>query len=81
MVAGAVFAVALLGIGHEVFVAQVIANMPPVEDFEAIATFLVVAFTNTTFVVQALSVIAIGTLIYIARAMSRFLLPGAHQVA
>lgn len=76
----ALFAVALVGIGQEVFVAQVIANMPPVEDVDAITTFLLVAFTNTTFIVQALSVVAIGTLVYLAHAMSRIVLPGAQTV-
>ena len=46
--------VGLVGIGHEVFVAQVIANMPSVTDVAALTRFFASALFNTEFAVQVM---------------------------
>ncbi|OGG47486.1 hypothetical protein A3D66_00275 [Candidatus Kaiserbacteria bacterium RIFCSPHIGHO2_02_FULL_50_9] len=54
------FVAACLGTASVVSVSNVFANMPG--DFAGIGTFLVAAFANTQFVVQALSLAALVTL-------------------
>ena len=61
------FLLALYGIGHEVWVAQVGANMPPLFDVAAMSNFMIAAFLNTEFFVQVLALAAIATGIWLAR--------------
>lgn len=65
----ALLLVALYGIGNEVWVAKVVANMPSVFDLAAMTNFMVAAFVHTEFVVQVLAVLALGAMIYAARAI------------
>lgn len=58
---------ALWGIGKEVWVAQVMKNMPQVTEVAAFVRFFLVAFLNTGFVVQALSVLAIAASLWLVR--------------
>jgi len=64
------FLIALYQIGKEVWVAQVIANMPSVFDVSALAQFFVAAFMNTEFVVQVLAILAAGAAVWVARALA-----------
>ncbi|HEX2792627.1 MAG TPA: hypothetical protein VHO23_02835 [Candidatus Paceibacterota bacterium] len=58
---------ALWGIGKEVWVAQVLKNMPRVTEVAAFVRFFVTAFLNTGFVVQALSVLAVAASLWLVR--------------
>ena len=60
---------ALWGIGREVWVAKVFANGP--QDTLGHAFYLVYAFLHTQFLVQALTLVALVSVVYIARAMAR----------
>lgn len=76
IVSGAVFAasltlLALYGIGREVWVAMVFKNGP--SGFLAHTLYLAYAFEHTRFVVQALSLIALVSVIYLARETARFI--------
>ena len=64
---------ALYGIGREVWVAHVLANMPPLFQIGDVARFAVAAFVNTRFVVQVLSVVALGAFIWVMRDLVRLL--------
>lgn len=64
------FFVALYGIGHEVWVAKVVANMPPVFDIPALTQFAITAFVNTEFVVQVLAVLVVGAAVWLARTVA-----------
>jgi hypothetical protein len=55
---------ALAGLGREVWVAHVIANMPQPTHIAALLRFLAAAFLNTTYVVQVLSIVAVGMFIW-----------------
>ncbi|HEY4517396.1 MAG TPA: hypothetical protein VJI74_00715 [Candidatus Paceibacterota bacterium] len=55
------FIAASLATASVVSVSNVLANMPA--DFGGMSTFLISAFANTQFTVQALSLIAVATLI------------------
>ncbi len=68
-----VFALALWGIGREVWVARVFHNMPSPSDFDAVLRFTLSAFIDTRFIVQALSIIALGALIWLAANTTRLL--------
>lgn len=61
-----VLLVSLWGIGREVWVAKVIANMPAISDLPAVASFFGSAFLHTDLVVQAATVIAFAALIWLA---------------
>jgi len=63
ILAGAACAFAVLGLGHEVFVAQVIANMPAFTDVSAVARFFISALINTTYVVQLL--VGVGVIAFV----------------
>lgn len=61
------FLLALYGIGHEVWVAQVVANMPPLFDVAAVSNFMIAAFLNTEFFVQVLALAAVVAGVWLAR--------------
>jgi hypothetical protein len=65
--------VSLYMLGREVFVAQVFRNMP--SDFAAVLRFVEAAFLNTTFVVQALTVLAAIAGLWLTREFFRLLRP------
>lgn len=65
------FVVALWGIGKEVWVARVFQNMPQPSDFFAVSKFYLFAFQNTHLLVQTLSLLALGSLLYLARETAR----------
>lgn len=67
------FLFALWGIGREVWVAKVIANMPSFFDVPALARFLTSAFLHTDFLVQAFAIVASAALIWLARECARAL--------
>lgn len=56
---------ALWGIGREVWVAQIFQNAPT--DFINLPNFYVAAFSHTHIIVQALSVLTLISLVYLAR--------------
>ena len=60
---------ALWGIGREVWVARVFENAP--KDLPALPRFYVAAFEHTRLIVQALSLITLVSLIYLARESAR----------
>lgn len=60
---------ALWGIGREVWVARVFENGP--QDFVGRIEYLGYAFTHTRLIVQALSVLTLGSLILLAREVAR----------
>ncbi len=66
----AVFALALWGIGREVWVAQVFANAPR-EGFATMARFYIAAFENTRVTVQALCIAAFASLLWAFRDLFR----------
>jgi len=75
-VSGSVFstlvsALALWGIGREVWVARVLQNAPA--DWLDLPRFYVAAFMHTDLLVQALVVLALFALLYVAREISRAL--------
>lgn len=59
--------VSAYAISREVWVAMVLANMPPVQDVAALTRFFASAFLNTSFIVQAFSVVALGSVVWLAR--------------
>jgi hypothetical protein len=76
IISGTVFAVtlallALYGIGREVWVAQVFENGP--QSFLGHTLYLLYAFEHTRFVVQALALLCIGSLVYLVREAVRFI--------
>jgi hypothetical protein len=62
---------ALWGIGREVWVARVFQNMPQTSDFANLATFWFAAFTHTRLLVQALALVCVASVIYLARETAR----------
>ncbi|MBU1754799.1 hypothetical protein KKH81_00765 [Patescibacteria group bacterium] len=54
VLAGLICVAVTLGIGHEVFVAQVFANMPSLTNVYAVLQFFTYAVLHTSFVVQTL---------------------------
>ncbi len=64
------FVLALWGIGREVWVAKVFENMSSHADAPGMLSFLTSAFLNTDIVVQALSILALGALIWLARSFA-----------
>ncbi|HVW82823.1 MAG TPA: hypothetical protein VHC68_02680 [Candidatus Paceibacterota bacterium] len=76
LISGGVFAIALAllalyGLGREVWVAMVFANGP--SGFAGHAFYLLYAFEHTRFVVQALCLVALGSFLFLARELARFL--------
>ena len=67
------FIATLWGIGREVWVAHVFANMPPTNDFGALASFWLDAFEHTRLIVQALAFLTLVSLIYLVREAARLL--------
>src|SRR5687767_6106619 len=66
------FAAALWGIGREVWVARVFENMPH-GDPVAFSQFMLAAFGHTNFLVQLCTLIAVVSLVYLARATAQAL--------
>jgi len=66
-----VSALALWGIGREVWVAHVLQNAPT--NLMDIPQFYFVAFLHTQFIVQLLIVLTIAALLFVAREISRAL--------
>lgn len=69
--AGALYMIALWGVGREVWVAKVIENMPALTDVPAVSLFLARAFQHTDLAVQLLVLIALGAMLWLAHAMAR----------
>lgn len=68
---GILLLLALWGIGREVWVAKVFANGP--HDFIGHLRYLGYALLHTRLIVQALSLVTLGALIYLARETARWL--------
>ncbi|MHB8710375.1 MAG: hypothetical protein ACYC6X_02385 [Minisyncoccota bacterium] len=66
-----VFALALWGIGREVWVAHVLQNAP--KDLADLPRFYIAAFDHTRLTVQALTLLTLVALIYSAREFVRAL--------
>jgi len=66
-----VLVVALWGIGREVWVAQVFRNAPA--DFLSLPNFYLSAFNHTRLIVQALTILTLASVIYLARETARAL--------
>lgn len=75
------FLLALYGIGNEVWVAQVVANMPPLLDIAAVTRFVVAAFANTELIVQVCAVLALLAAVWTARGVARSLAELIQQKA
>lgn len=75
MLALALVALSLWGIGREVWVAQVFHNAPSLTDFSAAARFWLAAVANTRLVVQALLALALAAVVYLARETARLIAP------
>lgn len=73
IVSALVFALALWGIGREVWVARVFENMPSLAHADAVGRFILAAFMNTESVVQVLSVLALIAFVWLARNSVRVL--------
>ena len=58
---------ALYAIGREVWVAHVLENIPVQAGVLAVARFFEVAFLNTSFAVQALSLVLVFGMLWVAR--------------
>ncbi|MGD0328562.1 MAG: hypothetical protein ABSB00_02525 [Minisyncoccia bacterium] len=67
--AAIVCVLALWGIGREVWVARVFQNGP--QDFIGHSFYLVYAFEHTRFIVQALVLLTLASVIYLARETAR----------
>lgn len=65
------FIVALWGIGREVWVARVFENAP--KDPSLLWNFYLAAFTHTRFIVQALTVLTLSSLLFLAYETARLL--------
>lgn len=71
--AAVVFALSLLAIGREVWVAKVLANMPSVADVPAVTHFYLSAVVHTDLMVQVLLLVAVAALVWLARECARLL--------
>ncbi len=69
------FAVSFVGIVHEVALPHIFANMPNMDNFFAFDQFWLFAFEHTRLVVQVLTLSVIASIIFLARATARFLIP------
>jgi len=68
-----IFGLSTWGIGREVWVARVFQNMPSLGDWNAVLRFALSAFLDTRFIVQALSIIALGALVWLVANIARLL--------
>lgn len=73
--------ISLYILGREVFVAQVLRNMPSISDLSAVLGFIEAAFFNTTFAVQALSVLAFMAGLWLIREIVRLLASNDQRFA
>ncbi len=67
--AALVFTGALWGIGREVWVARVLENAP--HNVDMLPQFYLAAFDHTRLIVQALTLLTLASLIYLARETAR----------
>ncbi len=67
--AALVFVAALWGIGREVWVARVLENAP--HNVTMLPQFYLAAFDHTRLIVQALTLLTLASLIYLARETAR----------
>jgi hypothetical protein len=74
------FLLAVWGIGREVWVSHIIANMPSVQDISALSRFIIAAFLNTRFIVQVLTLVAGAALVYTLADFLRALAPSRRLV-
>lgn len=65
------FIAALWGIGREVWVARVFENAP--RDIAGLPNFYVAAFLHTHFIVQALTVLTLGSFLYLVVELARLI--------
>lgn len=70
VIASVLFVVALWGIGREVWVAKVFQNMPSVWNVPEVLGFVSGAFLHTELLVQTLLIMALGALVWLARALA-----------
>jgi hypothetical protein len=68
---GLLLLITLYGIGRAVWVARVFENAP--KDLPASAQFYLAAFSHTELIVQVLSVVALVSVFYLARATARLI--------
>lgn len=73
--------VSLYLIGRDVFVAQVFRNAPHTANVAAVLRFFEAAFLNTTFAVQALSVLTLLAVLWLAHEIIRALAAPHHRFA
>ena len=66
-------AVALWGIGREVWVAKVLENMPALSDVPGILAFGTTAFIQTDLMVQTLSILLIAAILWLASELAHTL--------
>ncbi len=66
-----VAALALYGIGREVWVARVFENAP--HSFALLPTFYLAAFENTRLIVQAFTLVTLASVIYLARETAKLI--------
>lgn len=62
---------ALWGIGREVWVARIFENAP--RDFASVPNFYIAAFLHTHFIVQVLTVLTLGSFIYLILELARLI--------
>jgi hypothetical protein len=65
------FMAALWGIGREVWVARVLENMPSTGNLLELSRFWLLAFLNTGIIVQALIILTLASLFFLAREIVR----------
>lgn len=70
LAASVLLALALWGIGREVWVAKVLENMPSYADVPGVLGFLSGAFLHTELAVQVLSILVLGALLWLARSFA-----------
>ncbi|MDR3548080.1 MAG: hypothetical protein P4M11_07445 [Candidatus Pacebacteria bacterium] len=76
-----ILALALWGIGREVWIARVLQNMPSTADWDAVLRFYLSAFIDTRFIVQALSIITLGALLWLVVNIARLAREAVQQFA
>ena len=65
------FIAALWGIGREVWVARVLENAP--RDFASLPNFYISAFLHTHLIVQVLTVLTLGSFLYLLVELARLI--------
>src|ERR1035437_9666718 len=71
VLAALTFVAALWGIGREVWVARVFENAP--RNFADLPNFYIAAFLHTHFIVQVLTVLTLGSLLYLVVELARLI--------